>query len=144
MRRLPTSGHQPAWSATIREGAAREKPHDLVLRRLREVLARCSVSCTWCRPTVPTKEVRTSFGPRAGMRVMILTNSLEATDVVAVHAGYAKRRKALLRGCAPAELRQRATTCARCERGSSGGGSSGQPALEDVFNGWRTRFVGIH
>lgn len=34
----------------------------------------------------------------SGVKVTILTNSLEATDVVAVHAGYAKRRKALLKG----------------------------------------------
>ena len=33
----------------------------------------------------------------AGVKVRILTNSLEATDVAAVHAGYAKRRHALLR-----------------------------------------------
>jgi putative cardiolipin synthase len=31
-----------------------------------------------------------------GVKVRILTNSLESTDVSAVHAGYAKRRKALL------------------------------------------------
>ena len=33
---------------------------------------------------------------RAGVRVAVLTNALEATDVAAVHAGYAKRRKPLL------------------------------------------------
>jgi putative cardiolipin synthase len=33
-----------------------------------------------------------------GVQVKILTNSLEATDVAAVHAGYAKRRRALLDG----------------------------------------------
>ncbi|MDZ4700583.1 MAG: phospholipase D family protein [Rhodothermales bacterium] len=32
-----------------------------------------------------------------GVQVRVLTNSLESTDVTAVHAGYAKRRKALLR-----------------------------------------------
>jgi len=31
-----------------------------------------------------------------GVRVRVLTNSLEATDVAAVHAGYAKRRETLL------------------------------------------------
>ncbi len=31
-----------------------------------------------------------------GVEVTVLTNSLDATDVAAVHAGYAKRRKALL------------------------------------------------
>ena len=34
---------------------------------------------------------------RSGVRVRILTNSLAATDVGPVHAGYAKRREALLR-----------------------------------------------
>jgi cardiolipin synthase C len=33
-----------------------------------------------------------------GVRVSVLTNSLEATDVAAVHAGYAKWRKRLLEG----------------------------------------------
>jgi len=34
---------------------------------------------------------------RRGVHVEILTNSLDATDVAAVHAGYARRRSALLR-----------------------------------------------
>ncbi len=33
---------------------------------------------------------------RRGVKVQLLTNSLEATDVTAVHAGYAKHRRALL------------------------------------------------
>lgn len=33
-----------------------------------------------------------------GIDVKVLTNSLEATDVAIVQSGYAKRRKALLRG----------------------------------------------
>jgi len=33
---------------------------------------------------------------RQGVEVAVLTNALEATDVAVVHAGYAKRRKALL------------------------------------------------
>jgi putative cardiolipin synthase len=35
---------------------------------------------------------------REGVRVRVMTNSLAATDAKAVHAGYAKRREALLRG----------------------------------------------
>jgi phosphatidylserine/phosphatidylglycerophosphate/cardiolipin synthase-like enzyme len=43
----------------------------------------------------------------SGVKVTMLTNSLEATDVVAVHAGYAKRRKALLEaGVALFELKK--------------------------------------
>jgi putative cardiolipin synthase len=34
---------------------------------------------------------------RGGVKAAVLTNSLEATDVPAVHAGYAKRRRPLLR-----------------------------------------------
>src|SRR5690606_36990898 len=33
---------------------------------------------------------------RRGVEIRVLTTSLEATDVAVVHAGYAKRRKALL------------------------------------------------
>ncbi len=45
-----------------------------------------------------------------GMEVRMLTNSLEATDVLPVHAGYAKRRKAMLAsGVALYELRREAT-----------------------------------
>jgi putative cardiolipin synthase len=48
---------------------------------------------------VPTKAGTTALGALAerGVRVRILTNSLAATDVAPVHAGYAKYRKALLR-----------------------------------------------
>jgi putative cardiolipin synthase len=35
---------------------------------------------------------------KSGVAVRVLTNSLSASDVSAVHAGYAKRREALLRG----------------------------------------------
>lgn len=49
---------------------------------------------------VPTESGVESFAElaaRAGMHINVLTNSLAATDVVAVHAGYAKRRAALLK-----------------------------------------------
>jgi putative cardiolipin synthase len=36
---------------------------------------------------------------RQGVKITVVTNSLEATDVAAVHAGYASRRKALLAAC---------------------------------------------
>ena len=48
---------------------------------------------------VPTKKGAESLAALAGqgVAVSVLTNSLAATDVAAVHGGYAKRRKALLR-----------------------------------------------
>lgn len=48
---------------------------------------------------VPSRRATRELGALAkrGMRVRVLTNSLAATDVPAVHAGYAKHRKSLLR-----------------------------------------------
>jgi putative cardiolipin synthase len=60
---------------------------------------------------------------RRGVRVQVLTNSLEATDVAAVHAGYAKRRKALLEaGVSLYEIKRLASmpSPARISGGSSG------------------------
>ncbi|BBK32208.1 putative cardiolipin synthase [Stella humosa] len=47
---------------------------------------------------VPTASGVASFAAMAarGVRISVLTNSLEATDVAAVHAGYARHRKPLL------------------------------------------------
>jgi putative cardiolipin synthase len=49
---------------------------------------------------VPTKEGTAALVTLAarGVKVRVLTNSLAATDVSPVHAGYAKYREALLRG----------------------------------------------
>lgn len=58
---------------------------------------------------------------RRGVRVRVLTNSLEATDVALVHAGYRKRREDLLEaGVALYELRARGTPATRGAFGSSG------------------------
>ncbi|WP_116808157.1 phospholipase D family protein [Steroidobacter cummioxidans] len=57
---------------------------------------------------------------RRGVRVRALTNSLASTDVAAVHAGYAKRRRALLQaGVELYELKRVEPTPARLTRGSS-------------------------
>jgi putative cardiolipin synthase len=47
---------------------------------------------------VPSKEAAQTLGDiaRSGVQVRVLTNSLEATDVAAVHAGYAKWRRELV------------------------------------------------
>lgn len=59
---------------------------------------------------VPSKEAAQVLADiaRAGAKVRVLTNSLEATDVAAVHAGYAKWRHDLLgAGVSLFELRRR-------------------------------------
>ncbi|KAG1386067.1 hypothetical protein G6F59_017044 [Rhizopus arrhizus] len=47
---------------------------------------------------VPTAAGTEAFAKMAqsGVKVQVLTNALEATDVAVVHSGYAKRRKDLL------------------------------------------------
>ncbi|GAA3975136.1 phospholipase D family protein [Allohahella marinimesophila] len=49
---------------------------------------------------VPTEAGTVAFREleASGVEVAVLTNSLNATDIAIVHAGYAKRRKPLLRG----------------------------------------------
>jgi len=73
---------------------------------------------------VPTKDgtaaLRTLAG--RGVQVRVLTNSLAATDVAPVHAGYAKYREELLRaGVRLYELKPAATQ--KSERGGIGGSS---------------------
>jgi putative cardiolipin synthase len=78
-----------------------------------------------------------------GVEVRVLTNSLEATDVPAVHAGYAKRRKPLLAaGVTLYELRRLSPQRRRSE--SRGGmGSSGSSLHSKTFAVDRSRlFVG--
>jgi putative cardiolipin synthase len=80
---------------------------------------------------VPTKTGVAAFTKmRArGAKVAILTNALEATDVAAVHAGYAKSRKDLLR--AGVELWELKRSAVReperkvSRRGGSGSGGGG-------------------
>jgi putative cardiolipin synthase len=62
---------------------------------------------------------------RRGLKVRILTNSLASTDVSAVHAGYAKRRHALLRaGVRLYELKPSAVDEASEKKGKLSGSSS--------------------
>lgn len=81
----------------------------------------------------------------SGVRVKVLTNSLAATDVPAVHAGYAKRRRALLRGGVQLlELKPDQIEVARSKRSDHGlAGSSSASLHAKTFALDRARlFVG--
>lgn len=85
---------------------------------------------------VPTKKGTQGFAQMAerGIKVRILTNSLEATDVAAVHAGYAKRRKALLKaGVELYELRKLPSDQPRL-KGPGVFGSSGSSLHAKTFS----------
>jgi putative cardiolipin synthase len=79
---------------------------------------------------------------KRGVRVRVLTNSFEATDVALVHAGYAKRRKRLLAaGVALYELRATAGSRPAASRGMFG--SSGSSLHAKTFAVDRSRlFIG--
>lgn len=84
---------------------------------------------------VPGKDAAQALGAiaRGGARVRILTNSLEATDVAAVHAGYAKwRRELVSAGVSLYELR-RSWSDERPAQGSGRLGSSASSLHAKTF-----------
>ena len=81
------------------KGLGQAGEEGLLSHRLREVLGTPVRRVALVSPYfVPGEEGTEAFVQLAerGVALRILTNSLEATDVAAVHSGYAKRRKALL------------------------------------------------
>ena len=77
-----------------------------------------------------------------GVKVRILTNSLESTDVTAVHAGYAKRRKALLQaGIQLYELKRSDVPKTTDDKSIGGSSSAGLHAKTFEMDGDRM-FVG--
>lgn len=73
----------------------------------------------------------------SGVRVRVLTNALEATDVTAVHAGYAKRRRDLLEaGVELYELKRSSASDEPTQHTSSFGrfGSSGSSLHAKTFS----------
>jgi putative cardiolipin synthase len=131
------------------KGLGRAPEDTLLWHRLKEVLA------------APMRELRLVspyFVPgsagvealavmaRQGVKVAVLTNALEATDVAVVHAGYAKRRKSLLAaGITLFELK-RGSSGSRTRidwTGRSGSGSSASSLHAKTFAVDRSRvFVG--
>jgi putative cardiolipin synthase len=90
---------------------------------------------------VPTDDGTAALSALAahGVQVRVLTNSLAATDVAPVHAGYAKYRKALLRG--GIRLYELKPTAEKDERESPGGSDASLHAKTFAVDGARI-FVG--
>lgn len=127
---------------------AKASQKDLLLPRLRQVLQSPAESMDLVSPYfVPTADgVKTLVALRQqGVRIRVLTNSLEATDVAAVHAGYAKRRKDLLEaGVTLYELKRQPLQGAPAkEHGLKMKGSSSASLHAKTFSVDRSRlFVG--
>ena len=85
-------------------------PQSRMALQLRELLGEPRRQVDLVSPYfVPGKETTAMLAQmaRQGVRIRVLTNSLQATDVAAVHAGYAKWRRALLEaGVSLYELRR--------------------------------------
>lgn len=80
-----------------------------------------------------------------GVKVNILTNSLEATDVAAVHAGYAKWRKPLLAGGVALHELRRAWSQEAERKGAGPLGSSASSLHAKTFSVDRSRvFIGSY
>lgn len=78
----------------------KEKKENVVTSQLQKIIGEPEYGVELVSPYfVPTKVVVDSFTwlEREGVHVRVLTNSLAATDVAAVHSGYSKRRKAMLK-----------------------------------------------
>ena len=111
MRDLPfirqlLSGELPLdWSPTRmvsddpRKTLGTAPPEAMLPHQLHEILGAPTKEVVLVSPYfVPTAQGTRAFAKMArnGVRVRVLTNALEATDVAVVHSGYAKRRKDLL------------------------------------------------
>lgn len=119
--------------------------HTLIWPRLKAILGTPTTELELVSPyLVPARAGVEAFASfvQKGVRVTLLTNSLEATDVIAVHAGYAKRRKPLLAaGAALFELKRMASIPKVRDRGLTGG--SGSSLHAKVFSIDRQRvFIG--
>jgi putative cardiolipin synthase len=99
---------------TLATGASRAE--STMIPRLAEAIGQPAERLDIVSPYfVPASAGTRAFAELAGrgVEVRVLTNSLAATDVAAVHAGYAKRRKALLEsGVTLHELKPDAATVA--------------------------------
>jgi putative cardiolipin synthase len=127
------------------------RPSDLLFASLTQALGKPEREVDLISPYfVPGKEGTKGLAAYAerGIRVRILTNSLAATDVAAVHAGYAKRRKPLLRsGVRIYELKPDADAAPARKRstkdGKNAGGSSDASLHAKTFSVDRKRaFIG--
>jgi putative cardiolipin synthase len=133
------------------KGLGKAEASALLLTRLREILGSPQRELDLISPYfVPGKAGTEAFARYAqdGVRVRVITNSLSATDVSAVHAGYARRREPLVRsGVKLYEFKANANAAAAddasARRSGATEGSSGVSLHAKTFSVDRSRvFVG--
>ena len=138
----------PAWAVTHMisddpaKGLGLAAPEALLIEKLRGIIGESATRVDLISPyLVPTSAGVDAFTAlaRRGVKIRVLTNALEATDVAVVHAGYAKRRKTLLEnGIALYELRRLSSDAA--EKKDARLGSSGSSLHAKTFSVDRSHF----
>ena len=140
------------WAATRMisddpaKGLGQAKAGTLIFDKIRETMGQPVSELNLVSPYfVPTDAGVDAFVAMTekGIKIRVLTNALEATDVPAVHAGYAKHRKRLLQaGVSLYELR-RQSSGAPLRQGLGSSGSSTSSLHSKTFAVDRTRvFIG--
>lgn len=140
------------WAATRMvsddpaKGLGRAVPNGLLPQKLQEIIGKpvtdVELVSAYFVPTAAGVEAFTALAGQ-GVKIRILTNSLEATDVAVVHAGYAKRRKPLLRAGIALYEAQRLPSDARAKKRTGPGGSSASSLHAKTFSVDRSRvFIG--
>ncbi|MEG0000177.1 MAG: phospholipase D family protein [Comamonas sp.] len=118
------------------KGLGRATPPGLLVTQLAPIIGTPQHSLDLVSPYfVPTQAGVAAFAQlrQRGIRVRVLTNSLQATDVAIVHAGYARWRRALLdQGVELYEMRPGPGEAAE-EQGSGPLGSSGASLHAKTF-----------
>ncbi|HEY9281011.1 MAG TPA: phospholipase D family protein [Eoetvoesiella sp.] len=128
------------------KGLALASPDKLLTHELSQIIGNPESELDLVSPYfVPGAAGVDAFAAMAqkGVQIKILTNSLDATDVAAVHAGYAKRRKPLLK--AGIHLYEMRRLSPESEKNKNTGpfGSSGSSLHAKTFSVDRSRvFVG--
>ncbi len=92
--------HTTMISDNPEKGLGKGKKKQLLITKLSKIIGQPETSLILVSPYfVPTKAGKREFIElaRNGVSVQVLTNAMKATDVLPVHAGYAKHRKALLK-----------------------------------------------
>ena len=121
-----------------RKGLGQAEKESLLLFQLQEIIGDPQVDVELVSPYfVPTEAGVEAFAwlVRKGVEVKVLTNSLAATDVAAVHAGYAKRRQALLEsGVILYEMQRNPTLSKHSKRKKRFLGSSGSSLHAKTFS----------
>jgi cardiolipin synthase C len=124
--------------------AGRAAARSLLIEKIRRIFGESATRIDVVSPYFVPGKIGTDMFRRLssrGVKIRILTNALEATDVAAVHAGYAKRRDALLSaGVKLYELR-RTSRIPRSASGPFGSSSSSLHAKTFAVDASRV-FVG--